>query len=193
MISKNKNVSLFVVSFLSDSHLCCICMVMPAIRITNPCLSGSARTHLTHHKLESVVVVIIINIIIVTITIMMQAVDLLTDINKLAAQARRFLKPDSKPTRASSSAPRSPASSSHPGTPPPDYGGAGGSVTSPLLSPRRSLESQPSQLRGLSRNNSTGLGSRNLAGPFGAAAVQGKKNKKEEAIVYYPHQAKTAS
>ncbi|KAL0044905.1 hypothetical protein WJX82_001780 [Trebouxia sp. C0006] len=106
---------------------------------------------------------------------MMQAVELLTDINKLAAQARRFLKPNSKPSRASSSAPRSPASSSHPGTPPPDYGG--GSVTSPLLSPRRSTEeaerSQPPQSRGLSRNNSTGLGSRNLAGPFGAAAVQG--------------------
>ena len=115
----------------------------------------------------------------------MQAVELLTDINKLAAQARRFLKPNSKPSRASSSAPRSPASSSHPGTPPPDYGG--GSVTSPLLSPRRSTEeaerSQPPQSRGLSRNNSTGLGSRNLAGPFGAAAVQGKKDKKEEKLL----------
>ncbi|DBA70095.1 TPA: hypothetical protein ACH3X2_012257 [Trebouxia sp. C0005] len=109
---------------------------------------------------------------------MMQAVDLLTDINKLAAQARRFLKTDSKPSsRASFSAPRSPTPSSHPGTPPPDYGGGGGSVTSPLLSPRRSTEEaerlQPPQSRGLSRNNSTGLGSRNLAGPFGAAAVQG--------------------
>ena len=112
----------------------------------------------------------------------MQAVDLLTDINKLAAQARRFLKPDSKPSRASFSGPRSPASSSHPGTPPPDYGGGGGSVTSPLLSPRRSLESQPSQSRGLSRNNSTGLGSRNLAGPFGAAAVQGNGTKQRKAI-----------
>ena len=115
----------------------------------------------------------------------MQAVELLTDINKLAAQARRFLKPNSKPSRASSSAPRSPASSSHPGTPPPDY--RGGSVTSPLLSPRRSTEeaerSQPPQSRGLSRNNSTGLGSRNLAGPFGAAAVQGKKDKKEEKLL----------
>ncbi len=114
----------------------------------------------------------------------MQAVDLLTDINKLAAQARRFLKPDSKPSRASFSAPRSPASSSHPGTPPPDYGGGGGSVTSPLLSPRRSTEeaerSQPPQSRGLSRNNSTGLGSRNLAGPFGAAAVQGNRKKRKK-------------
>ncbi|KAA6418046.1 MAG: ABC transporter C family member 2-like [Trebouxia sp. A1-2] len=109
---------------------------------------------------------------------MMQAADLLTDINKLAAQARRFLKTDSKPSsHASFSAPRSPTPSSHPGTPPPDYGGGGGSVTSPLLSPRRSTEEaerlQPPQSRGLSRNNSTGLGSRNLAGPFGAAAVQG--------------------
>ena len=119
----------------------------------------------------------------------MQAVELLTDINKLAAQARRFLKPNSKPSRASSSAPRSPASSSHPGTPPPDYGG--GSVTSPLLSPRRSTEeaerSQPPQSRGVSRNNSTGLGSRNLAGPFGAAAVQGKKDKKEEKLLCTIH------
>ena len=114
----------------------------------------------------------------------MQAADLLTDINKLAAQARRFLKTDSKPSsHASFSAPRSPTPSSHPGTPPPDYGGGGGSVTSPLLSPRRSTEEaerlQPPQSRGLSRNNSTGLGSRNLAGPFGAAAVQGIQTKLE--------------
>ena len=106
----------------------------------------------------------------------MQAVELLTDINKLAAQARRFLRSDPKAARPSPSqaTPRSPASSSHPGTPPPTYGGD--SVTSPLLSPRRSVEgrSQP-QSQGLSRNNSTELRSRNLAGPFSAAAAQGDK------------------
>ena len=97
---------------------------------------------------------------------------MLTDINKLAAQARRFLTKTPRPT--SSATPRSPASS-HPGTPPSGLGG--GSVTSPLISPRRSEEEgeqTPSQSRSLSRNNSTGLGSRNLAGPFGAAAAQGQ-------------------
>lgn len=109
-----------------------------------------------------------------------QAVELLTDINKLAAQARRFLRSDSKAARPSPSqaTPRSPASSSHPGTPPPDYGGD--SATSPLLSPRRSVEGRPQpQSQGLSRNNSTELRSRNLARPFSAAAAQGE-NRKEK-------------
>ena len=103
----------------------------------------------------------------------MQAVELLTDVNKLAAQARRFLT-KSKPTAAP---PRSPSVSSRPGTPP--GGSAADSMSSPLLSSSRvsmeeeRMEPQPSAVATLARSNSSGLGRRNLAGPFGAAAAQG--------------------
>ena len=106
----------------------------------------------------------------------MRAVELLTDVKKLATQARRFrtknkLKPTLGPPSRSSL-------SSRPGTPP--GLSSAGSLTSPLLSPdRRSREEdrmEAQQSQALARNDSSGLGRRNMAGPFGTAAAQGDKH-----------------
>ena len=100
----------------------------------------------------------------------MQAVELLTDVNKLAAQARRFL----NKSKTTAGPPRSPSVSSRPGTPP--GGSAADSMSSPLLSSSRtSLEEERTESKqpALARSNSSGLGRRNMAGPFGTAAAQG--------------------
>ena len=98
----------------------------------------------------------------------LQAAELLTDVNKLAAQARRFL----TKTTTKAAPPRSPSVSSRPGTPP--GGSAADSLTSPLLSPSRtSFEEEGMEAQSLTRSNSSALGRRNMAGPFGSAAAQG--------------------
>ncbi|KAL3160420.1 hypothetical protein ABBQ32_010743 [Trebouxia sp. C0010 RCD-2024] len=102
----------------------------------------------------------------------MQAVELLTDVNKLAAQARRFLtKNKPKPTAGP---PSRSSVSSQPGTPP--GLSSAGSLTSPLLSPNRTSREGDRvgvQPQALARSDSSGLGRRNMAGPFGTAAAQG--------------------
>lgn len=108
----------------------------------------------------------------------MQAVELLTDVNKLAAQARRFLtKNKPKPTAGP---PSRSSVSSQPGTPP--GLSSAGSLTSPLLSPNRTSREGDRvgvQPQALARSDSSGLGRRNMAGPFGTAAAQGDKPIKE--------------